>query len=68
MGGFSHHGQSDLRRGYLNAGALDYSKGSPNIDTWGLRARLDCEKALRIARVEFSPYVDLTQSMATLSA
>jgi probable HAF family extracellular repeat protein len=68
LGGYGHWGQADLRRGYLNTGAQDYSTGKPDADTWSLRARLDWEQAWRATGTGFGPYVDLTYSEAKLAA
>jgi probable HAF family extracellular repeat protein len=68
VGGYGHWGDADLRRGYLNAGAPDYSTGKPDTNTWGLRARLDWESAYRLAGTDFSPYIDLTYSESKLDA
>jgi len=68
LGGYRHWGEADMKRGYLNAGAQDFSKGSPDADTWGLRGRLEWDGAYRIADVNFSPYIDLTYNEAKLAA
>ncbi|MDP2808941.1 MAG: autotransporter domain-containing protein [Rhodocyclaceae bacterium] len=68
VGGYGHWGDADLKRGYLNAGTPDRSTGTPDTDTWGLRARLDWENARRVAGADFSPYIDLTYSEAKLDA
>jgi len=68
LGGYGHWGEADMRRGYLNAGTQDFSKGSPDVDTWGLRGRLDGDGAYRVAGADFSPYVDLTYNEAKLAA
>lgn len=68
LGGYIHRGEADLRRGYLNAGVQDFSTGQPNVDTWGLRARLELDKAWQTAVASFSPYVDLSYSEARLDA
>lgn len=68
VGGYGHWGDGDLRRGYSNAGATDTSSGTPGIDTWGARARIDWENADRVAGADFSPYVDFTYSEAKLDA
>jgi outer membrane autotransporter protein len=67
-GGFVHRGDAELRRGYLNAGAQDFSTGRPDADTWGLRARLEWDRAWHAAGAAVSPYVDLTHSEARLAA
>lgn len=66
--GYGHWGKTDMRRGYLNAGAQDFSTGKPSADTWGLRTRVELDKAYRLASADFSPYVDLTYSEARLES
>ncbi len=66
--GYGHWGDADLKRGYLNAGTQDYSRGTPDVDTWSLRARLELDKAYRVASADFSPYVDLAYTEAKLDA
>lgn len=66
FGGYGHWGEASLKRGYLNAGLQDSSRGRPDADTWGVRARLDWDKACRIAGADFSPYADLSYSKAKL--
>ena len=68
FGAYSHWGDADLKRGYLNAGTQDYSSGRPNVDTWSLRARLELDKAFRVASADLSPYVDLTYTESKLDA
>ena len=68
VGGYGHWGNADMKRGYLNAGVQDYSKASPKVDTWGLRARLDMDNAYRVAGAAFTPYVDLSYTEAKLAA
>jgi hypothetical protein len=68
LGGYHHWGQSDIERGYLNAGAPDTSKGSPDANTRGLRARLEWDQAWRLAGAGVSPYVDLTYSEVKIPA
>ncbi|MDP2821193.1 MAG: autotransporter domain-containing protein [Sulfuritalea sp.] len=68
VGGYGHWGDADLKRGYLNAGTPDRSTGTPDTDTWGLRARLDWDSAYRLAGADFSPYADLSYTEAKLAA
>jgi probable HAF family extracellular repeat protein len=68
LGAYGHRGGADMRRGYLNAGAQDYSTGTPDADTWALRGRLEWDGAYRVAGAGFSPYVDLTHGEAKLAA
>ena len=63
---FGHAGDAKMKRGYQNAGAQDYSTGRPDASAWGVRARLEWDKAYQIAKAYFSPYVDLTYSVAKL--
>lgn len=53
-------GEADARRGYLNAGAQDYSSGSPGIETAALRARLDWEDAARLGATTITPYGEVS--------
>jgi probable HAF family extracellular repeat protein len=68
LGGYYHWGNTDLRRGYLNAGVPDFSKGSPDVDTWGLRARLEWDQAWKLGDAYLSPYADLSFSKARLDS
>lgn len=68
LGGYGHWGEADLTRGYLNAGVQDFSSARPNVDTWGLRARLDWDHAHTVAGVGVTPYVDLSYAKARLDA
>ncbi|MCE1244985.1 MAG: autotransporter domain-containing protein [Oryzomicrobium sp.] len=68
LGGYGHWGTADVRRGYLNAGAQDYSSGKPATDTWGLRGRLEWDRAWQLGNTEFSPYADLSYSESRLGA
>ncbi len=68
LGGYLHRGDADMKRGYLNAGLPDTSSASPDVNTYGLRARLEWDKAARLADADFSPYVDLSYSKAKLDA
>ncbi len=68
IGGYGHWASADLRRGYLNAGVQTASNGAPDVDTWGLRVRLDWDSAWRVAGTDVAPYVDLSYSEAKLAA
>jgi uncharacterized membrane protein len=60
IGTYYQWGDSDIHRSYINSGARDTSKASPDMDTWSARVRVDWESALTIASIQFSPYVDLS--------
>ena len=66
LGAYGGWGDSDVRRGYLNGGATDFSSASPDLKMFGFRARVDWENALKLASVSFTPYVDLTRSRTKL--
>ena len=53
-------GDVDIRRGYVNGSSLDYSTGSPDSQTWALRARLQWDNVAKKAGYELSPYLDLS--------
>lgn len=60
VSGFGHWGDSDVRRGYINGGALNSSKGNTDTETYGVRARLEWLDAKEIAGVQLSPYADVS--------
>lgn len=66
ISGYGYWGDSDLKRGYMNAGLPDRSKGTPDLNTWGVRARLDWENALSVAGADFTPYADLSYTEAKM--
>jgi hypothetical protein len=68
LGGYGHWGDTNLRRGYMNAGLPDASSGNPGVDGWGLRGRLDWENAAALAGAELTPYTDLTYSESKMDA
>ena len=68
LGGYYHWANTDLRRGYDNGGTPDYSTGSPDMNTWSIRARLDAENSFAAGSVGFSPYADLSYTKAKLDA
>lgn len=66
--GYVHDGNTEIRRGYLNAGNTDASTGSPDVSTWAVRARLEWDQAYQLAGAEASPYVDLSHTRSTMDA
>ncbi len=68
LGGYGYLGETELRRGYLNAGLPDSSSGDPDVTGWGVRARLDWDKALVVAKTDLSPYLDFSYAEAKLDA
>jgi probable HAF family extracellular repeat protein len=68
LGGYVSRGEADMRRGYLNAGVQDYSRGTPDLNTWAMRARFEWVAAWRAAETDFSPYADMSYTEARLAA
>jgi probable HAF family extracellular repeat protein len=61
-------GSADVRRGYLNAGVQDFSRGSPDVRTAVLRLRLDWEEAARVEQATLTPYIDATYMWTRIAA
>ena len=66
LGAHYSWGDTVIKRGYLNAGAQNISKGETDQSGWGLRARVDWENAYQTAMLAASPYLDFTRTTATL--
>jgi len=57
---FHQQGELHTKRGYLNAGLVNYASGSTDIATYGGAARLDWENAFAARGFSFTPYVKLS--------
>lgn len=68
LGAYRNWGDAKLKRGYINAGAQDFSRAKADIATWGLRARVDLENDYTLAGAAFTPYADLSYAEAKLDA
>lgn len=68
VGGYWNTGEAKTRRGYLNAGNPDASTGTPEVESQGLRARLEMEAAWTIGGAELSPFIDYSYVKSTLDA
>ena len=53
-------GNIDAQRGYLNAGAQDFSRGRPGVHTTALRVRVDWDDAAHLGKATVTPYADVT--------
>lgn len=53
-------GDSDIERGYLNAGIERSSQGDPSVTGLGARVRLDLLNAFSLGGASFTPYVSHT--------
>jgi probable HAF family extracellular repeat protein len=58
--GLYSHGNSDVNRGYLNAGVQAQSQGDASTESWGGRVRFDWLNALSLGATDFTPYVSHT--------
>jgi uncharacterized protein YhjY with autotransporter beta-barrel domain len=61
-------GRIDIKRGYLNGGSLDFSRGESDVDTWAAKLRLDWLNALAIGEWDFTPYGSLNYAHAKMDA
>jgi hypothetical protein len=61
-------GDLDARRGYLNAGTQDFSRGRAPLETIALRLRLDWENAATLRDVAITPYVDGSHARTRIGA
>lgn len=68
LGIYGAWGEADFKRGYASAGLTDHSKGSPDLTSWGLRARIDWLAAYRAGSIEVSPYLDLSHAQTKRDA
>lgn len=68
VGGYWNNGEAKTQRGYLNAGNPDSSAGTPDVESRGMRARLELDAAWTLAGAELSPFVDFSYVKSTLDA
>jgi uncharacterized protein YhjY with autotransporter beta-barrel domain len=59
---------ASVRRGYVNAGAQDFSSGDSSVHSFGARIRADWDGAIQFLRTRISPYVGLSYLWAKRSA
>ncbi len=62
LGTYTHWSDADIKRGYLNAGASDFSSASSDTKSWAVRARIDWVDAFTAGNVNFTPYSDLNHT------
>ncbi len=62
------NGDSDVTRGYDNAGVREYSRGSADTETLGARVRIDWLNALTFAKTELTPYTGLSYARTKIDA
>lgn len=51
---------ADIKRGYLNGGLPDQSRGSTDLETLSVRLRADWQDLFKLYGVKFSPYLSYT--------
>lgn len=68
VGGYYASGSLDIRRGYLNGGAPDYSRGETDTETWAARFRLDWLNAASGDDWNLTPYASLTYARSQMDA
>lgn len=59
--------ESDIRRGYPNAGLPDTSAGQADTRAWAVRGRLDWENIMRMEEVSLTAYGDISYAEARRS-
>ena len=62
IGGYGSRGDLKTHRNYLLGTTVESSYGNPDVNLWGMRARLDIENAIRLSTVDMAPYVDFSYS------
>ena len=66
LGAYGMWGDADMTRGYSNAGIIDHSKGKTDVNSWGVRARLEWDRGVSFANTFVSPYVDASYGRARM--
>ncbi|MBN9422678.1 MAG: hypothetical protein BGO63_02550 [Candidatus Accumulibacter sp. 66-26] len=60
VSGYYNWSETDVTRGYDNAGNREYGRGSADLSTAALRARLDWLDALKAGNTSVTPYTSVT--------
>jgi len=68
VSGYYNWGDSDVTRGYDNAGTREFSRGSADARTAALRARLDWLDAFKAGNTAFTPYTSVTYTRTKIDA
>ena len=66
LGGYGHKGKFDSVRTYESSLGKSTSYGNTDTKTLGWRVHLDFENAIRLLKIDFSPYVDFSKTISTL--
>ena len=68
IGGYYAPGRMSIERGYLNGGAMDYSRGESDLDVWAAKLRFDWLDAFSIGEWNLTPYAGVTYAKAKMGA
>lgn len=68
VGGYWGRSSIDTHRGYLNGATQDYSDGSTNSQTWGVKIRADWLDAVTINDTAITPYTALSYARTNVDA
>lgn len=65
-GGYYHSGAANVGRNYFNAGLPASSSGNTSTRSWGVRARIEWEDAIRAKHLALSPFVQANVNLARM--
>ena len=68
VGGYYAPGRMSIERGYLNGGAMDYSRGETDLNVWAAKLRVDWLDAFSIGGWKLTPYAGATYAKAEMGA
>lgn len=68
IGGYYAPGRMLIERGYLNGGAMDYSRGETDLDVSAAKLRFDWLDAFSIGEWNLTPYAGVTYAKAEMGA
>jgi uncharacterized membrane protein len=68
LSGYYQWGNVDIARGYSNAGNAASSTGSPDTNTWALRARLEWDGLADLSDLRLNPYGEVSFARAKMDA
>lgn len=67
IGGYYASSRMAIERGYLNGGAMDYSRGETDLNVWAAKLRFDWLDALAVGEWHLTPYGSLTYAKAKMA-
>ena len=66
VGGYYHSGAANVLRSYFNAGLPAVSTGNTSTRSWGVRARIEWDDAVRDKRFALSPFIQANMNQARM--